>query len=162
MEKFRTRITVAGIAALLWMSAGLADVDHQCIKDCTDRRYTWAYCEQVCAIAPTQQSIQPANPVGAFIEGRIARQEYEAQEIDIERQRRQLDGERLRLELQETEEETARLRQQLETRERAQLKAENEALKQKLKELAEQETRKSTANQSDEIDAAPASDAGPQ
>lgn len=127
-------------ALLLVAPAALAGTDYQCFSDCT-ARYSYAYCKQVCAVQEQESQVRPAKPVDAFIEGRAARQEEEARQLEIERLRA-IEAERMWAEVARQAAEQKRLqdeeRQKQEAAERAKLEAENEALRKELERLKDQ------------------------
>lgn len=125
------------IALLLISSPASAGLDYQCLSDCTDRNYTYAYCKQSCTVREPQEQIRPASPMDAYIRGREARQAEEARQLQVER---------MRAHQAQVEAETRRLREEQARREqeaaqRAKLEAENEALQQELERLRKEKSQ---------------------
>lgn len=115
-----------------------ADVDYQCLRDCTVR-YSRAYCLQACEIRSPIPQQRYSSPVEAMIRGQQAAQEARAREAELTR---------LKAETDRVEAETQRIREQIaretaEAEEKARLQAENENLKQRLKALKEQQQSES-------------------
>jgi hypothetical protein len=134
------RRSVAALASAAFCGPVLGGTDFQCLGDCS-ARYSRAYCLQVCEIRspPPQQTL--SNPVEAFIQGQRARQEFELRQAEIARARAEAAAAEAAASRNNTppvhDEDiwAEAVKEWAAEQENSKLKAENEALKQRLKEL---------------------------
>lgn len=78
----------AFIAGFALVSPTVADVDYQCMSDCTARGYLYAYCQNVCSYPGINDQIRAQPSSRSFDLGRALLQAEQIRQLQLENERR--------------------------------------------------------------------------